>query len=139
MSLTSSRSRTDTDSCRIEDTQPRKRIFLRYSLPSNNDYTPLLPLFSYAIQFPDVLVQGAHFRPEVLRKVRNVREEAIAQIKKQDETEKAEERALEREKAKKEKRDRELSALDAKAQKKYLEKEREKELRKTQKKQTQRG
>ncbi|KAA8572060.1 hypothetical protein EYC84_001985 [Monilinia fructicola] len=54
-----------------------------------------------------------------------------------NEEEKAEERALEREKAKKLKRDLELKGLDAKAQKKYLEKEREKEIRKAQKKQTQ--
>jgi Protein of unknown function (DUF1682) len=77
-----------------------------------------------------MLAQQGHFRPEVMRKVRNVREETIAQIKKIDETEKAEERALERDKAKKAKRDAELNALDAKGQKKYLEKERERELRK---------
>jgi hypothetical protein len=68
-----------------------------------------------------------------MRKVRSIREETIAQIKKVDETEKAEERQLERDRAKKAKRDQELNALDAKAQKKYLEKEREKEIRKAQK------
>jgi hypothetical protein len=46
---------------------------------------------------------------------------------------------LEREKAKKLKRDLELKALDAKGQKKYLEKEKEKEMRKNQKKMTSRG
>ncbi len=74
-----------------------------------------------------------------MRKVRTTREEAIKRLQKADEEEKAEERALEREKAKKIKRDNELKGLDAKAQKKYLEKEREKEMRKSQKKQSQRA
>lgn len=46
---------------------------------------------------------------------------------------------MEREKAKKLKRDLELKSLDAKGQKKYLEKEKEKEMRKSQKKMTSRG
>ncbi|KAL0931903.1 DUF1682 domain protein [Colletotrichum truncatum] len=123
----------------LEETTPRKRIFLRYRLPSNNNYDSLLPLFQYFVRIPDALVSGAHFRPEVLRKVRSVRDESIAQIKKAAEAEKAEERALEREKQKKAKRDAELGALDAKAQKKYLEKEREREQKKSMKKQTMRG
>jgi len=84
----------------------------------------------------DVLVANGKFRPEVMRKVKAVRDETVRQIQKADESEKAEDRAAERERAKKAKRDAELSALDAKAQKKYLEKEKEKELRKMQKKQT---
>ena len=87
----------------------------------------------------DILVQSAHFRSEVLRKVRVTREDAIKRLQKADEEEKAEERALEREKSKKLKRDLELKGLDAKAQKKYLEKEKEREMKKMQKKQVQRG
>ena len=87
----------------------------------------------------DILVQTAHFRPEVLRKVRTTRDDAIRKLQKVDEEEKAEERQLEREKQKKLKRDAELKGLNAKAQKKYLEKEKEKEMKKMQKKQTQRG
>ncbi|KAK3942977.1 DUF1682 domain-protein [Diplogelasinospora grovesii] len=123
----------------LDETVPRKRAFLKYRLPSNDNYDALLPIFRYFLRVADVLVQSARFRPEVLRKVKAVREEAIKQIKKADEDEKAEERTLEREKAKKAKRDAELNALDAKAQKKYLEKEREKEMRKKQKKQTSRA
>lgn len=123
----------------IDETTPRKRIFLRYKLPSNNNYESLVPLFSYFIRMPDALVQSGRFRPEVLRKVKNVREEMIKQLRKADEEEKAEERAAEREKARKQKRDAELNTLDAKAQKKYLEKEREKEMRKMQKRQTTRA
>lgn len=108
-------------------------------LPSSGDYSKVLPLFQYFIRITDSLVQGAHFRPEVLRKVRDSREGMIKKLQKADEDEKAEERNIEREKAKKLKRDLELKALDAKGQKKYLEKERDREMKKSQKKQTQRG
>lgn len=108
-------------------------------LPSSGDYSKVLPLFEYFIRLADILAQSAHFRPEVMRKVKATRDNAIKQLQKVDEDSKAEERALEREKAKKLKRDNELMALDAKAQKKYLEKEKEKEQRKSQKKMTQKG
>ena len=124
---------------RLEETVPKKRIYLSMRLPSSGDYTNILPLFEYFIRLTDTLVQGAHFRPEVLRKVRTTREDTIRKLQKADEEEKAEERNLEREKAKKLKRDLELKGLDAKGQKKYLEKEKEKELRKNQKKMTSRG
>jgi hypothetical protein len=86
-----------------------------------------------------MLVQTAHFRPEVLRRIRATREDTIKRLQKVDEEEKAEERALEREKAKKLKRDLELKGLSAAEQKKYLEKEKKQELKKSQKKMTQRG
>jgi hypothetical protein len=108
-------------------------------LPSSGDYSKVLPLFQYFIRLADTLVAGAHFRPEVMRKLKITREDMIKKLQKADEDEKAEERALEREKAKKIKRDNDLKGLDAKAQKKYLEKEKEKEMRKSQKKQTQKA
>ncbi|KAI0406709.1 hypothetical protein F4802DRAFT_91651 [Xylaria palmicola] len=120
----------------LDEAVPRKRIFLRHRLPSSNKYDDIVPLFAYFVRLPDQLVSVAHFRAEVLRKVRSVRDENIKQIQKAAEEEKAEERALERDKAKKAKRDAELNALDAKAQKKYLEKEKEKEMRKAAKRQT---
>ncbi|KAI0023210.1 DUF1682 domain protein [Xylariomycetidae sp. FL0641] len=121
---------------KMDETVPRKRLFLRYKLPSSDNYDDILPLFSYFLRMTDHLVASAHFRPEVMRKVKSVREENIKQIQKLAEEEKAEERALERDKAKKAKRDAELNALNAKAQKKYLEKEKEKEMRKASRKQT---
>ena len=131
---------TQTDRfSRLEETSPKKRIYLSMRVPSSGDYTKTLPIFEYFLRLTDVLVQGAHFRPEVLRKVRTTREDAIRKLQKADEEEKAEERNTEREKAKKLKRDLELKALDAKGQKKYLEKEKEKEMRKNQKKMTSRG
>lgn len=105
----------------------------------SSGYEKAVPLFEYFLRLPDQLVQGAHFRPEVMRKVKQTREEQIKRLQKADEDEKAEERAFEREKAKKMKRDLELKGLDAKAQKKYLEKEKEKEMRKAAKRQTQKG
>ena len=123
----------------IEETVPRKRIYLKYTLPSDNNYTTLVPIFRQYLTLADLLAQSAHFRPEVLRKVKAVREEAIKQIKKVEDDEKNEERILERERVKKAKRDADLKSLDAKAQKKYLEKEREKEFRKSTKKSTTRG
>ncbi|KAI1125022.1 hypothetical protein F5Y10DRAFT_279807 [Nemania abortiva] len=120
----------------LDEAVPRKRIFLRYRLPSSNNYDDLLPIFSYFVRLPDQLASAAHFRTEVLRKVKSVRDENIKQIQKAAEEAAAEERALERDKARKAKRDAELNALDAKAQKKYLEKEKEKEIRKAAKKQT---
>lgn len=91
------------------------------------------------MRLPDHLVAFAHFRPEVMRKVNKTRDEQTVQMRREAEAQQAEERAQEREKAKKAKRDKELAGLDAKAQKKYLEKEREKEQRKASKKQTMRG
>ncbi|KAK5664266.1 hypothetical protein OQA88_484 [Cercophora sp. LCS_1] len=123
----------------IEETTPRKRILLRYNLPSDDNYDGLVPIFHQFVRVTDILAQAPRFRPEVLRKVKTVREAAIKAIQKAEEDEKAEERAAERERIKKAKRDAELKALDAKAQKKYLEKEREKELRKGTKKQTTRA
>jgi hypothetical protein len=131
--------RSNLRSRRLDATVPKKRLFLSTKLPSSGDYSKLLPLFEYFIRLPDTLAQSAHFRPEVMRKVKATRDDLIRKLQKADEEEKAEERALEREKAKKVKRDMDLKGLDAKAQKKYLEKEKEREMKKSQKKMTSRG
>lgn len=123
----------------LDDASPRKRLFLRYRLPSDDDYGTLVPLLALFVRMPDRLVQAAHFRPEVMKKVRATREAMTALIKKADQEERNEERVYEKEKSRKAKRDAELKGLDAKAQKKYLEKEREKELRRSQKKMTMRA
>jgi hypothetical protein len=123
----------------LDETNPSKRLLLKYRLPSGSDYSSHIGLFSYFLRIPDQLAQSAHFRPEVTKKIRATRELMAKELKKAAEEEKNEERLLEREKAKKAKRDAELAGLDAKAQKKYLEKEKEKEMRKSQKKQTMRG
>ncbi|KYK60004.1 hypothetical protein DCS_01138 [Drechmeria coniospora] len=123
----------------LEDTAPRKRLFLKYRLPSDGNYEALVTLFSYFLRLPDFLVQSAQFRPEALKKVRATREAMIAQIKKALEEERNEERASEKEKERKLKREAALKGLDAKAQKKFLEREMEKDRRRSQKRMTQRA
>ena len=123
----------------MEELTNSKRLFLKHRLPSNNDYAGLAPLFAYFIRLPDLLVEKAHFRPEVTKKVKAVRESLASQLQKKLDEEKSEDRAIEKEKAKKAKRDAELAGLDAKAQKRYLEKEQERLFKKSQKKTTARA
>lgn len=68
-----------------------------------------------------------------------MREDYIRKLQRGQEDEKAEERSLKRDKEKKEKRDATLRGLSAEGQKKFLEKERAKEMRKGMKKVTQRA
>lgn len=119
---------------RLDDTVPRKRINLSFKLSSSYDST--LPLFQYFVRLPDFLVSSAHFRPEAMRRIKQTREEQIAKLRKLDDDEKAEERKLLGDKAKKEKRDQMLSRMSADEQRKYLDKEREREGRKREKKRT---
>ncbi|SMQ49364.1 unnamed protein product [Zymoseptoria tritici ST99CH_3D7] len=121
---------------KLNDTVPKKRVSLAMRLTTDSSKTAL---FSYFLRLPDFLVNSAHFRPEAMRKIRATREEQMKKIRRVDEDEKAEERKLASEKLKKEERDRKLAALTAAEQKKFLEKEKDKEQRKIQKKQTMRG
>lgn len=122
---------------KLDDTTPRKRI--NYSIKLASDYTPTLPLFNYFLRLPDFLAQHAHFRPEALRRIKQTRDEQIARIRRAEEEEKAEERKLESDRVKKELRDQKLKSMSAEQQTKYLAKEREKEMRKGQKKVTRRA
>ncbi|KAI9852767.1 MAG: hypothetical protein M1838_005525 [Thelocarpon superellum] len=124
---------------KLEETVPKKRVFLSLRVPSSADFEPTLPIFQHFIRLPDFLVSSAHFRPEALRKVRQTREEQIRKLQRLEDEEKAEERSTKRDKEKKEKRDAKLNGLNADEQRKYLEKEREKEQRRNQKKTTLRG
>jgi len=124
---------------RLDELLPKKRISLSLRLPSNNDYSAQTPLFHAFLRLPDLLVSQAHFRPEVMRRVRQTREDEMRKIKRVDEGEKAEERKLEQDKKKKEERERKLKGLGAEEQRKFLEKEREKEQRKAGKRRTMRG
>lgn len=98
-----------------------------------------MPIFSYLLSIPDILVQKGHFRPEAMRRVKQTREEEMRVIKRSKENEEAEDRKLKADKDKKEKRDKLLSRMTADEQKKYLDKEREKEMRKGQKRMTMRS
>jgi hypothetical protein len=129
-----------TNNFRLNETVPRKRITLSIRLPSSQAaYDSTVPIFQYYLRLPDFLTSNARFRPEVTRKMRATREDEIRKIKKVDEDEKAEERKLQTDKEKREKRDALLKGLSSAEQKKFLDKEREKEQRKSQKKRTQRA
>ena len=124
---------------RLNDTVPKKRITLSLKLPASTTptaYAPTLPIFTHFLSLPDLLVSSAHFRPEVTRRIKATREEEMRKLKRVDEDEKAEERKLEGDRKKKEIRDSRLKGMSADEQRKFLEKEREKENRKTNKRMT---
>jgi hypothetical protein len=106
---------------------------------AGTSYDSTLPLFQYFIRLPDFLVSKAHFRPEALRRIKATREEQIAKIRKLDDDEKAEERKLTSDKLKKEQRDAKLGRMTADEQRKYLDKERERDAKKRTKKSTVKG
>ncbi|KAH0559417.1 hypothetical protein GP486_004064 [Trichoglossum hirsutum] len=124
-----------------DEAQSRKKIDLCVRIPRSPaaDPDPTVPILSYFLRLPDQLVSSAHFRPEVSRKVRQTREDELRKLRKMDEDEKAEERNTKKDKEKKEKRDSMLRTMSADEQRKFLEKEREKDYRKSQKKMTRRG
>ena len=122
---------------RLNEAISKKRLSLVMRLPKKsgaNAHAATLPLFTQFIRLPDLLVSAAHFRPEVIRRVRATRDEEMKKIKKVDEVEKAEERRLKGEKEKRTQRDDKLKGMSAEEQKKFLEKERTTEQRRTQKK-----
>ncbi|KAF2179361.1 DUF1682-domain-containing protein [Zopfia rhizophila CBS 207.26] len=122
---------------KLDDTIPRKRISLSTKLQSSGtSYEASIPLFQYFLRIPDHLVSIGRFRAEAMRRIKQTREEQIAKIRRLDEDEKAEERKLKSDKEKKEKRDQVLGRLSAEEQRKYLEKEREKESRRKERKKT---
>lgn len=124
----------------LEQTTPKKRISLKISLPSDDKSAAAIPvLLSAFIRLVDHLVATAHFRPEVLRKVKSAREDEIRKLQKVADEEKSEERMLKRDEEKKSERERKLRGMTADEQKKFLEKEREKEGKRAMKKQAKRA
>ncbi|KAF3936188.1 hypothetical protein ABW19_dt0203128 [Dactylella cylindrospora] len=114
----------------------KKRLVLALNIESKENTTPIL---EYFLRLPDLLVANAHFRPEVIRKVRAIRDEEKRKLERIEEEKKAEERQEKRDEKKKQERDAKLRGLSAEEQKKFLEKEREKELKKAAKKQVRRA
>ncbi|KAJ5643196.1 uncharacterized protein N7484_005703 [Penicillium longicatenatum] len=124
---------------KIDETVPKKRVQLSVNLSSAAGYAATVPLFNQFLRFGDKLVAAAHFRGEVLRKVRNVREDEIKKLRRVEEEEKAEERKLAAEKIKKEERERLLRGMTADEQRKYLDRESQKEQRRSSKRMTRKG
>ena len=126
-----------TKVCSLDDTKPRKRLTLSLKLPSGSSpsaHDSTLPLFNHFLRLPDLLASQGHFRPEVTRKIRTVREEEQKKITKASDEEKADERRLETEKKKKEIRDQKMRGMSAEEQRKFLEKERERSGKRNEKK-----
>lgn len=131
--------KNDANFARLADAVSKKRLCLVTRLPSGTDaasYSATVPLFAAFLRLPDVLVNVAHFRPEVVRRLRTTREDASKKIRKLDEDEKTEERRLKSEKDRKKERDDRLKVMNPEQQRKFLEKERALEMRRGQKKQT---
>ncbi|KAJ5855981.1 uncharacterized protein N7529_009925 [Penicillium soppii] len=125
---------------KIEETTPKKRIELSANLASSAaGYNSTLPLFNQFLRLSDKLVASAHFRAEVIRKVRNVREEEIKKLRRVEEEEKAEERRIAAEKIKKEERERLLRGMSADEQRKFLDREAQKDQRRNMKRSTRKG
>ncbi|KAI9679587.1 MAG: hypothetical protein M1829_001548 [Trizodia sp. TS-e1964] len=118
---------------KLDDAIPKKRLQLSLRVTTSNELDSLAPLISYFLRLPDQLASSAKFRPEVMRKVRQTREDEIRKLQKADQDERAEERSVKRGQDKKDKRESLLKNMSAEEQRKYLEKEREKDLRKSQK------
>lgn len=123
----------------LDETTPKKRLHLSLRLPSDGNYLPTLPLFDAFLRLPDFLISHAHFRPEVMRKINTIREAEKAKLKKISDKEAEEERLRQLEKMKKEERERKMKGMSAEEQRKFLERENEKQRKKQEKKMTRRG
>jgi hypothetical protein len=123
----------------LDETNPKKRVHISLKLPSNGDYSTTLPLFQQFLRLPDLLVSSGKFRPEIMKKINATREAEKAKIKKVSDKEAAEERLIQLDKVKKEERDRKLKGMSAEEQKKYLEREAEKNRKKQEKKMSRKG
>jgi Protein of unknown function (DUF1682) len=124
---------------KLEEAVPRKRLYLCTKVPSGSDYSNTLPLFQTVLRLPDHLVQSAHFRPEILRKLNQTREAEIKKLKRVSDEEAEEERKRLAEKVKKEERDRKMRGMTADEQRKFLEKESTRKQKRDEKKMTKRG
>lgn len=96
-------------------------------------------LFTYFLRLPDQIIARGKFRPEALRRVKATREEELRKIKKAVENEKAEERREKADKTKKAEREERLRGLSGEEQRKALERERAQDLRRGQKKRSQKA
>lgn len=116
----------------LNELVPKKRVNLnlRFNTPRSGTPPPSLPIFSYFLRMSDQLVSSAHFRPEVMRRVRVTREEESKKIKKLTEAETADERKSAADKVKLDARNAKLKGMSADQQRKFLEKEKEKSQRK---------
>ncbi|ETI28626.1 hypothetical protein G647_01077 [Cladophialophora carrionii CBS 160.54] len=124
----------------LNETAQKKRLHLALNLPSSEEhYLRTLPLFALFLRLPDFLVSNAKLRPEVLRKINAIRDQEKSKLKKISDKEAEEERLRQLDKLKKEERDRKMKGMSAEEQRKFLDRENEKQRKKNEKKMTRRG
>ena len=123
----------------LQETVPKKRIELGLKVPSDGNYLPTLPIFQAFLRLPDFVVGTGKLRPEVARKINATRETEKGKLKKISDKEAEEERLRTLEKLKKEERDRKMKGMSAEEQRKFLDRENEKQRKKAEKKMTRRG
>ena len=126
---------------RIDETAPKKRLILslRLQTPTAKHPPTTIPLFSAFLRLPDHLASAAHFRPEVMRKIRAIREQEQSKLKKISDAEAEADRRLATEKLKKEERERKMRGMTAEEQRKFLDKEANRDRKRSEKRMTRRG
>lgn len=124
----------------LSETAPKKRIILEFTIPSSSTSPELIQrLMTVFIRIVDHLVASAHFRPEALRKIKATRGEETRKLKRIIDEEGKEERDAKRVEEKKSEREIRLRNMSAAEQKKFLDKEREKERKGLMKRQSRKG
>lgn len=112
----------------LDELTPKKRLLLTTKFDADEKASnALLTAF---LRIPDTLASNIKLRPEVLRRLKATRDEEGKKIKKLEDQEKAGERKLQADKAKKDEREKKLKGMSAEEQRKYLEKERDRDQRK---------
>lgn len=106
----------------------RKTITFCVQLPSLRHPDNVLSIVTQCIAFVDTLVNRAHWRSNIIQKIKAARDEANRKLKKLDEEKLAK---ILKKKAEKDKQEKErIRKLSSQEQKKYLEKERERKYKK---------
>lgn len=124
----------------LAETAPKKRLHLTLLLPSSDaNYIHTLPLFASFLRLPDLLASSGKLRPEVVRKITATRDVERSKLQRISDREAEEERLKNVDKMKKEERDRKMKGMSAEEQRKFLERENEKQRKKMEKKMTRRG
>ncbi|KAI0921119.1 hypothetical protein AcW2_006199 [Taiwanofungus camphoratus] len=127
----------------LAPSQRSKHLILTFALPSPSDASATIPLLDAAFQLVDVIAGSgrafarsgglaAALSPETKAKLKKTREEVDRELKQEAQKEKKEEQAEERATAKRKAEQERLSRLSATEQKKEMEREKKRLLRKTQ-------
>jgi len=103
---------------------------LKLNDPSTTSTNPSTNLLTQFIRLTDVVIANKP-RPEVLRKIKETREIETKKIEKQEQSEKSEARKTQNEKTKREEREKKLKSMNADEQRRFLERERERDVKRS--------